>query len=154
MADAFDVLDAPMYSPVFVARLVGLRPERVRRWLRGYEYTYAPSPSTHAQRRKKGPVVSRSGAEGSRYASFLDLIDLLFCSSKFLIDTEQTIRYVTAKFAPVPLASDSHLKRENPEVWYAFSSGVPLILPSPPCNRQKRAGFLSLHPCRDRGQED
>jgi hypothetical protein len=49
----FEPLDVPMYSPAMASRLVGLESSRVRRWLQGYEYTY-------------------------QYASFVDLIDLLF----------------------------------------------------------------------------
>jgi len=66
-----------MYAPAMAARLVGLDQGRVRRWLRGYEYTYAPKASL-PKRRKQSPLVARGGAADSRYASFLDLIDLLF----------------------------------------------------------------------------
>jgi len=78
MSQSVDLLDTPMYSPIFVARLVGLRPERVRRWLRGYKYRYASVLGAQPETREKRPVVHRRGAEGSSFASFLDLIDLLF----------------------------------------------------------------------------
>lgn len=66
-----------MYAPAMVSRLVGLEPGRVRRWLRGYEYFYA-SKTSQARRRRQSPLIGRHGAAGSSYASFLDLIDLLF----------------------------------------------------------------------------
>jgi uncharacterized protein (DUF433 family) len=72
------VWDMPMYPAAEAARLVQLRPDRVRRWLKGYEYLYVPAGSVKAQRVKKAPVIQRRGAAGSTYASFLDLVDLLF----------------------------------------------------------------------------
>ncbi len=81
MIAGLDVLDIPMYSPTLAARLVGLRPERVKRWLRGYEYKYPPLGQANIQKRRQKPVVHRSGALGSPFASFLDLVDLLFLKS-------------------------------------------------------------------------
>ncbi len=51
---------------------MGLNPARVRRWLKGYDYVHAGSV------RHQGPVVRRQGAHSTSYASFLDLVDLLF----------------------------------------------------------------------------
>ena len=65
-------LDRPAYPAAEVARLVGMTPTRVRRWLRGYDYTYAET--VHHQ----APVIRREGTKGTSYASFLDLVDLLF----------------------------------------------------------------------------
>lgn len=76
--DAESILDVPLYSPTLVARLVGLSPTRVRRWLRGYEYTYVPARAAQPIRRRQHGIVSRAGAASSSFASFLDLIDLLF----------------------------------------------------------------------------
>ena len=67
-----------MYSQAMASRLVGLGSSRVRRWLHGYEYTYAPKTSAAKNRRRQSPLVRRRGALGSKYASFVDLIDLLF----------------------------------------------------------------------------
>ncbi len=64
--------DRPTYSAAEAGRLVDLEPTRVRRWLMGYGYRYAEGK--HHQR----PLVRRQGTAGSTYASFLDLIDLLF----------------------------------------------------------------------------
>ncbi|MDE2833899.1 MAG: hypothetical protein OXM02_05205 [Bacteroidota bacterium] len=49
--------------------MVGLTGGRVRRWLRGYQYAYGESV------RDQPPVVKGAGWY---YASFLDLVDLLF----------------------------------------------------------------------------
>jgi hypothetical protein len=73
-----DYLSAPAYSPMFAARLVNVRPERVRRWLRGYEYQYAPKATRVPVRRRQRPVGRRVGADSAPFASFLDLVDLLF----------------------------------------------------------------------------
>lgn len=70
--------DVPRYSPTEAARLVSLRPERVTRWLRGYEYKYSPKGSTSSKIVRQTPVIIKNDAEDSPYASFLDLVDLLF----------------------------------------------------------------------------
>ena len=64
--------DLAAYPAAEVGRLVDLTPSRVRRWLKGYEYRY------RAEVRHLDPVVQGSGPGPSSYASFLDLIDLLF----------------------------------------------------------------------------
>jgi len=61
-----------MYPAAEVGRLVRLNSTRVRRWLKGYDYTY------ESKRRHQGPVIRREGTKGTTYASFLDLVDLLF----------------------------------------------------------------------------
>jgi uncharacterized protein (DUF433 family)/DNA-binding transcriptional MerR regulator len=71
-----DLLDTPMYSPTMASRLVGLRPERVRRWLRGYEFPVGKG--NHRLTKRQKPVVHRKKTAGQAYASFLDLVDLLF----------------------------------------------------------------------------
>ena len=67
-----DQLRRPSYTVTEAGRLVGLSAERVRRWLRGYEYSYRDGE------RDQPPVVQQGGGAPSRYASFLDLVDLLF----------------------------------------------------------------------------
>ena len=64
--------DRAAYPAAEVGRLVGLSAGRIRRWLRGYRYTSGESV------RHQQPVIRREGTEGTTYASFLDLIDLLF----------------------------------------------------------------------------
>ncbi len=62
--------DLPRYSPTEAGRIVRLSPGRVKRWLVGYEYDSAGVTT------KQGPIVTRQ--TDSSYATFLDLIDLLF----------------------------------------------------------------------------
>jgi uncharacterized protein (DUF433 family) len=76
--DKLGILDVPAYSPITAARLIRLEPGRVRRWLRGYDYRYTVGPDRLLKEAHKSPVVHRRGAKESPYASFLDLIDLLF----------------------------------------------------------------------------
>lgn len=64
--------DRAAYPAAEAGRLVGLAPERVRRWLRGYDYTYA------SKRRHQPAVLRRKRSEHRTHASFLDLVDLLF----------------------------------------------------------------------------
>lgn len=71
-------LNIPRYSPTFAGHLIDLRPERVRRWLRGYEYLYTSVGSPTAHMIRKEPVIIHKESSESKYASFLDLIDLLF----------------------------------------------------------------------------
>ncbi len=73
--------DVPRHTPTEAGRLAGLKPDRVRRWLRGYEYMYSPAGADSAQKVTQGPVVKREGTLHSSHASFLDLIDLLFVKS-------------------------------------------------------------------------
>ena len=68
--------DIPLYSPTMAGRLVGLQPERVRRWIQGYRYAYSVKSKKEIQLGQKKPVVSRKD-KGEKYASFLKLIDLL-----------------------------------------------------------------------------
>lgn len=64
--------DMAAYPAAEAGRLVGLNASRVRRWLRGYQYKYGQE--VHQQL----PVIRRSRSGLPTYASFLDLIDLLF----------------------------------------------------------------------------
>ncbi len=61
-------LETPAYSVTMTSRLAGISRWRVRRWLRGYKYSGG----------ELSPVVKRKISAESPYASFLDLIDLLF----------------------------------------------------------------------------
>jgi len=65
-------LDTPTYPAAEAARLVDISATRVRRWLKGYHYWY------RAGVRHQRPVIRRRGTAGTNYASFLDLVDLLF----------------------------------------------------------------------------
>lgn len=69
-----DQYNIPMYFTAEIARLVDISRYRVHRWLEGYEYAYA------SRRRKQKPVVQKAWQDQTypHYASFLDLVDLLF----------------------------------------------------------------------------
>lgn len=66
-----EALNAPAYSLAEASRLVNMKKWTVRRYLRGYKYDYAE------QRVQQPPVVKGSKIK-EPYASFLDLIDLIF----------------------------------------------------------------------------
>ena len=70
-------LNEPLYTAAMAGRLVGLSPGRVRRWLRGYRYTYT-GPGEEEFEVELGPVIHRSTFSEENYASFIDLVDLLF----------------------------------------------------------------------------
>lgn len=74
--------DVPTYTAAETGRLVGLQPGRVRRWLRGYEYDVHQREASTIRRVRQIPVIRRDDTDAP-YASFLDLIDLLFVK-KFL----------------------------------------------------------------------
>lgn len=77
------VWDTPMYTSAMVGRLVGLTPWRVRRWLKGYRYSYVTGDRGKVRIGHMEPVIRRAEEDPSNYASFLELIDLLFVK-KFL----------------------------------------------------------------------
>jgi uncharacterized protein (DUF433 family) len=68
ITDLYKTLSAPTYSISEVHRLTGISRWRISRWLRGYKYDGG----------EQSPVIRRSIPSESTYASFLDLIDLLF----------------------------------------------------------------------------
>lgn len=75
--------DIPMYNPTYVGRLVNLSTGRVKRWLKGYNYTYSVGNENEIREGHKDPIITRVESDYPTYASFLDLIDLLFVN-KFL----------------------------------------------------------------------
>ena len=62
----------PSYPAAEAGRLVGLTASRVRRWLKGYDYSYGDAMW------RQGPVLQRRPTQVTSYASFLELVDLLF----------------------------------------------------------------------------
>ena len=70
--DRFDPRYYRAYPAAEAGRFAGLHPSRVRRWLNGYRYSYGDDF------RKQAPVIGRKHGENSSYASFLDLMDILF----------------------------------------------------------------------------
>jgi len=69
---------APAYTVTEASRIAKLTPRRTRRWLRGYVYSYLVARGSEARRGRMPPVVRRDQAPGRTYASFLELVDLLF----------------------------------------------------------------------------
>lgn len=68
-------LGSGLYTPVQAARLVGLRPDRIRRWLQGYEYSTARST-------KRAPaLIERELGSDHLMLSFLDLVEVLFVNA-------------------------------------------------------------------------
>ena len=66
------LLKRPTYSAPEVGQLVGVAPARVRRWLRGYRYVRPDGT------RRQPALVPRDSTLETPYASFLELVDLLF----------------------------------------------------------------------------
>lgn len=77
-SDLIKILEAPSYSLAETARLTELSSSRVRRWLQGYSYSYSVADGQEIRHGSQEPVVERGRTSGTSYASFLDLIDLLF----------------------------------------------------------------------------
>ncbi|MBU2518071.1 MAG: DUF433 domain-containing protein [Proteobacteria bacterium] len=77
MSTPLEILDTPMYATSLAAHLTKLNPNRVRRWLQGYQYQL-PNGRGEKVTIKQKPLVRRKGAADTIYASFLDVIDLLF----------------------------------------------------------------------------
>lgn len=72
-----DALDVPIYSIPAAGRFVGLNAARVRRWLKGYPFSYSDRQGAERSGHSP-PVISGHQYEGRIYASFLHLMDLLF----------------------------------------------------------------------------
>jgi len=99
-------LDMPMYNPAEVGRLVGISNNRVRRWLQGYSYGHG-----HLKRHK-GPVIKSSSSDYSGYASFLDLVDLLFVK-RFLDHGLSLQKLRKALDEAAEILGTSHFARER-----------------------------------------
>ena len=72
------VWDIPRYPPTEAGAYAGLRPDRVRRWLKGYSYQYASTADSTLRTVHQRPVIRQHASAESGFASFLDLVDLLF----------------------------------------------------------------------------
>jgi uncharacterized protein (DUF433 family) len=78
----YKTLSAPAYSIAETSRLTGIKKWSVSRWLRGYKYYGG----------ELDPVIKREIPPESTYASFLDLIDLLFV--KKFIETGFSLQHI------------------------------------------------------------
>lgn len=111
------IADIGMYQSSEAGRLVGLNTTRVRRWLKGYNY-YNGSDIHHIR-----PVLHRSAAkESSNYASFFDLIDLLF-AKQFLDNGISLQRLRKSLDEATKVLGTNHFARET-----FFSDGKNIYL--------------------------
>ncbi len=73
-----EIWETPIYNPAYVSQLIDLSTGRIKRWLQGYAFTYQSGSSGEKVMSYKAPVIGRDDSNLPNYASFLDLIDLLF----------------------------------------------------------------------------
>lgn len=92
------VWDVPRYTPTEAGRIVDLTPGRIRRWLQGYTYNLGDRTVS------MNPVVTRETE--SKYASFLDLIDLLFV--KKFIDAGFSLQKIRAALSEAQTLVGGH----------------------------------------------
>ncbi|MCK4626382.1 MAG: DUF433 domain-containing protein [Phycisphaerae bacterium] len=81
MSQKYELLGKGLYNPSEAARLVGLTPSRVRRWIQGYQFDY---PTMHG--RRKGASVPLICSDiptihHRRAVSFTELIEILMVSA-------------------------------------------------------------------------
>ena len=109
-------LSIPAYSIAFTSRLVGIQSWSVARYLRGYfEYKYQV---------QQPPIIEQSKT-GSTYASFLDLIDLIYV--KEFIQRGFTIQYLRRALAEAKYYLGSpHFARSE---FYTSKNEIVLRLP-------------------------
>jgi DNA-binding transcriptional MerR regulator/uncharacterized protein (DUF433 family) len=101
-----DLLNSLRYTTAEAARLTGLTPSRIRRWLRGYTYRYETRSDGDIRTGHSGPVVRRNADEDTPYASFLDLMDLLFV--KRCVDKGSSLRKVRKALEEVERITGGH----------------------------------------------
>lgn len=116
----FSVLDSPVYSVAEAARLTQLTPTRVRRWLRGYRYSEISKGKTYSGYSE--PVIPRGKTAGTSYASFLDLVGLIFVTE--FLDYGLSLQKVRdALVEAKDLLGKNHIAHET-----FFTDGRSLIL--------------------------
>ena len=76
-------LDSPNYTLAMASRLTKLSKDRVRRWLQGYKYKYEVAGGDEVREGRQDALVFGQSTRERTYASFLDLVDMLFVK-KFL----------------------------------------------------------------------
>jgi DNA-binding transcriptional MerR regulator/uncharacterized protein (DUF433 family) len=131
------VLDAKTYSIAAVARLTGLHPRRVGRWLQGYRYQYEVSAGP-ARQGEQRPVIQRPRTGGTTYASFLDLVDLLFVR-EFLKHGLSLQKVRLALDEATRLLGTDHFARQT-----FFTDGHQIHLELVQAGPEKAKGLLAL----------
>lgn len=131
------VLDAKTYSIAEVSRLTGLHAKRVARWLQGYSYSYKVQ-SEGVRFREQEPVIQREATKGTTYASFLDLIDLLFV--KQFMDRGLSLQKIrVALNEATELLDTHHFARE-----IFFTDGHNIYIRIMESGPEKNEGILQL----------
>ena len=77
-----ETYELPMYSARMAAKLVGISKDRVRRWVKGYDFRY--TLPNRIRKVSQKPVIQRDYEGDSPYITFIELIDLLFVK-EFLV---------------------------------------------------------------------
>jgi len=135
--ELWKVLDAKTYSIAEASRLTGLHAKRVSRWLQGYSYVYEvyPEITKHGEQQ---PVIQRVSTKGTTYASFLDLIDLLFV--KQFLEQGLTLQNVRkALDEATELLGTNHFARET-----FFTDGHNIYLEIVKADTDTSEGILQL----------
>jgi uncharacterized protein (DUF433 family) len=118
----FESLEAPAYPIVETSRLVGIPRWSIKRYLMGYGYKYFIREKM--EERKQPPVIDRPKAN-SVYASFLDLVDLLFV--KEFLKRGFTLQYLRRALAEAKrYLGTPHFARSE-----FYTSGSEIILKLP-----------------------
>jgi len=81
--DLYRILDAPSYPLAEASRLAGISKDRARRWIKGYSYRYPVDGEQKYRIGHQAAIINPKGKKDSTYASFLEIIDLMFVA-KFL----------------------------------------------------------------------
>jgi uncharacterized protein (DUF433 family) len=115
-------LDAPAYSIAEASRLVGVPSWSIKRYLRGYEYKYTVHEKSYEG--QQPPVINQS-VINTTFASFLDLIDLLFV--KEFLKRGFSLQYLRKALAEAKeLLGTPHFARSK-----FYTSGREIILKLP-----------------------
>ena len=119
--DIMPMLERPTYTTAEAARLIGLKPSRIGRWLKGYNYPGINSDGKTITRKAEPVIGSRSNA-ATTYASFLDLIDLQFV--KQFLNRGFSLQYLRkALFDAAKILGTNHFARQ-----IFFASGNKIFL--------------------------
>lgn len=115
-------LSAPAYTIALSSRLTGITRWSISRYLRGYDYKIDKKGD---YKRHKPPIINQS-EEDSTYASFLDLIDLLFV--KEFLKRGFTLQYLRQALAEAKYyLGTPHFARSE---FYTSAAQIILKLPN------------------------
>ncbi len=131
--ELYKFLDLPAYTLAEVSRLSGLSTSRVARWLKGYRYKYPIAGGEITRVGRQEAVIRRQGTKNIPYASFMDLIDLLFVKA-FLEKGFTLQRLRLALDEARELLGTNHFARQK-----FFTSGHELFLELPQGSRNVMA---------------